>query len=245
MPYEKSAGLFVSGDGTTMESGPLAARRADRLGVNIPVVVSSNPHALALERAREHKIHREVVDRRDFRVNGKFTEASQEAYDGRLIEISENYELDLAVLMGWDQKMSDRVLGHIPYVMGTHPGPLPETAKGLKLVPYETMRQFEQLTGRKIGTEVVVQRLLPGRGWDKGPILGSRRIPIFGHDTGLSLQARGKLSEGPLVNEVIGDYSANRLVEQEQVFTYMQPGEEALLAQADQNARAYAQQLNG
>lgn len=242
MPYEKNAGIFVSGDGTTMESGPLAARKVDRLGIKIPVVVSSNPNALALERAKEHKIHREIVDPREYRTNGKF---NPDGFNGRIIEISDNYELDMAILMGWKEKISDDVLRYIPFVMGTHPGPLPETAKGFGTVPYETMRQFTHLTGRNNGTEVVVQRLYPGRGWDEGPILGSRRVPIFDTDTPSSLQARGKLSEGPLVNEVIGDYLANRLVEQEQVFKYMQPGEEVLLVQADQAARQYAKRMNG
>ncbi len=245
MPKEKNAGIFISGDGTTMESGPLAARKVNRLGVNIPVVISSNPDARGLGRARAHKIQTEIVDPRDFRIDGKFSLDSQAAYEERINEISDNYELDMAILMGWKAKLSDRVIGHIPFVMGTHPGPLPETAKGFGIVPYETMRQFTQLTGRNNGTEVVVQRLYPGRGWDEGPILGSRRVPILGNDTGLSLQARGKLSEGPLVNEVIGDLLANRLTEQGQVFKYMQPGEEVLLAQADQNARVYAKQIGG
>ncbi len=98
MPYEKNAGIFVSGDGTTMESGPLSARKVDRLGVIVPVVVSSNPNALALERAKEHKIHTEIVNPREYRINGKF---KPDGFNGRVIEISDNYELDMAIHMGW------------------------------------------------------------------------------------------------------------------------------------------------
>lgn len=232
--------IFASGQGTTMESGPINAIEKGFLDAEIATIILSSESIPARDVAEKHKLRHDFIMPTKF---GRGESFKEDEFTDSVNKILDETGATIGILMGWKAKLTDGVIKHLPLFMGTHPGWLPETARGFDLVPAAKERRFIDLTGRNEGGEVVAQRLLPGRGWDEGTIIGRRKIPIFDEDTPEKIQERGKISEGPVVVEVLRDYSKNKLVEVEQEARYMRPGEDALLQQADVWAREYVKNL--
>lgn len=230
---EKRAAFFVSGEGSTMQPVVESMLAGKIPGIEFGGLIASKRNIPAIERVQNLGISPDKIIVPD--------------EDGKLDIIGGLEELDagIGVFMGWDKWISNKVLEHLDIGLATHPGPLPETRKGYGLVPYKTMQEFTKLAGRNEGTEVVVQRLLSKRGWDEGPIVGRRRIPMVAGEPVEVLQKRGKFHESALMEEVLRRYARlGELPEEEQVAYFMRDGEEMLIAQADSRAREFVKSIS-
>lgn len=106
--------VFVSGGGTNLQ----ALIDAQKSGVithgEIKAVISNNPDAYALTRAKENGIHAFVVPKKEL--------GSQEKFEETLIQVLEDNEIDLIVLAGFmcilsenfTKRFSDRILNVHP-----------------------------------------------------------------------------------------------------------------------------------
>ena len=85
--------VLVSGGGTNLQALINAQARGELVNGEIAAVISSNPGAYALERARNHGIEAVCVSPRDYESREQFNEA--------LLEKVNEYQLDLIVLAGF------------------------------------------------------------------------------------------------------------------------------------------------
>ena len=75
----KNIVVLVSGGGTNLQALIDASERGEIKGGKITCVISSNPNAYALERAKKHNIATDIIRRKDY--------ASLDEYDKALTEL--------------------------------------------------------------------------------------------------------------------------------------------------------------
>lgn len=132
------------------------------LKAEIAVVMSDNPDAYILERARSWGVPAEVIDCAGFKT--KFPEESQEAVAARLKE----YGVDCVCLAGFMRLVKSPLLQAFPSrIVNIHPSLLPA---------FPGLHAWEP--GRPCGRgRKRLHRALCGRSMDTGPILGQARVP--------------------------------------------------------------------
>lgn len=86
-------GVMVSGGGTNLQAILDAVDSGKITGAEIAVVISNNPGAYALERARSHGIQAVCMSPKSFE--------SREAFNEAFLAKVDEYELDLIVLAGF------------------------------------------------------------------------------------------------------------------------------------------------
>ncbi len=84
---------MVSGGGTNLQAILDAIDSGSITNAQVVAVLSNNPGAYALERARKHNIPAECLSPRDFE--------SREAFNQAFLEKVDSYNLDLIVLAGF------------------------------------------------------------------------------------------------------------------------------------------------
>ncbi len=110
-------GVLLSGSGTNLQAliDAIAARELD---ARIAVVVSNQPAAGGLARARTHGIPTVVVPHGDF--------PSRAAFDARLVEVLHAHGVELVVLAGFMRLVTPVLLAAFPArVLNIHPALLP------------------------------------------------------------------------------------------------------------------------
>lgn len=185
-------GILGSGAGSNMQA-ILDAIEAGSLDARIALVLSDNPHALILERARRHGIPAEVIDCGGHRM--KFPEEAQELTARKLVEAG----VELVCLAGFMRLVKRPLLDAFPSrILNIHPSLLP-AFPGL-----EAWRQAVEAGVPESGVTVH----LVDAGMDTGPILGQERVAVFPDDTPESLHARQQVAEHRLYPAMIAEYAA-------------------------------------
>jgi phosphoribosylglycinamide formyltransferase 1 len=185
-------GILGSGAGSNMQA-ILDAIAAGSLDARIALVLSDNPDALILERARQHGIPAEVIDCGGHRM--KFPEEAQEEAARKLTEAG----VDLVCLAGFMRLVKRPLLDAFPArILNIHPSLLP-AFPGL-----EAWRQAMEAGVPESGVTVH----LVDAGMDTGPILGQERVAVFPDDTPESLHARLQAAEHRLYPAMIAEYAA-------------------------------------
>ena len=167
--------VLISGGGTTLQNfiDRIAARRFD---ARIEVVLSSNPGAAGIEKARAAGIAVEVVDRRAFADDESFSEA--------VTDVLDRYEVDFVVLAGLLRKylFPERYRGR---VINIHPGLLPRYGgRGM----YGHYVHEAVLAGGETESGCTVH--IADEEYDHGPIILQRRVPVLPDDTPETLAQR-------------------------------------------------------
>jgi phosphoribosylglycinamide formyltransferase-1 len=190
--------VFVSGSGTNLQA--IIDARIE--SIEIAVIVSNNPGAYALERAKKHKIPTEVVDHRQF--------SSREEFEKELIKRLEPYRIDLIALAGFMRILSPLfVRAYKNRIMNLHPALLPSfpgTHAAKQALDYGV-----KFTGCTVH--------FVDEGVDTGPIILQAVVPIHDTDTEESLLDRIHLEEHRIYPEAIRLFAEGRLrVEGRRVF---------------------------
>ena len=94
--------VFVSGNGSNLQA-VLDACSGRRLAATVAVVVSNNPDAYALVRARQAGVPTEIRPH-------KGTDRAE--YDRELAYTIGTYGVDLVVLAGWNRILTSHFVGH-------------------------------------------------------------------------------------------------------------------------------------
>lgn len=174
----KNIAVLVSGGGTNLQALIDAQNEGIIKSGKITCVISSNPDAYALERARNNNIDTAVIRRKDFET---FLE-----YDLALTELLKSKGADLVVLAGFMTILGHQVISEFKNRMiNIHPALIPsfcgEGYYGLK-VHKAVLEKGVKLSGAT--THFVTEEC------DAGPIIMQRAVEVHNDDTPETLQRR-------------------------------------------------------
>lgn len=110
--------VLVSGGGTNLQALIDAQKQGIITSGKIEVVISSNPSAYALERAKNAGIASAVASRREL--------GTREAFEGKIREILDRYGIDVIVLAGFMSILSEEFVKAYPKrILNVHPSLIP------------------------------------------------------------------------------------------------------------------------
>jgi phosphoribosylglycinamide formyltransferase 1 len=182
--------VLASGAGSNLQA-ILDAIARFRLAADIVAVVSDQPDAGALDRARRAGVVAIPLPRRDGETRTD--------YDTRLARVVAELGADLVVLAGWRRILTMSFLGRFPdAVINLHPA-RPGELPGLDAIERALT---EARAGARTTTGVMVHRV-PDEGVDDGPVLATVDVPIEPDDTLDTLGARVHAAEHALLVDVL------------------------------------------
>lgn len=114
----KNIVVLVSGGGTNLQALIDAEKRGEIKGGKISCVISSNPEAYALERAKQNGISSVVIPRRNY--------PDSKAYSEEILAELKKQNADLIVLAGFMTILDECVTSAFPYkIINVHPALIP------------------------------------------------------------------------------------------------------------------------
>lgn len=186
-------GVLVSGGGSNLQS-IIDAIEAKRLSASIKVIISNNPDAFALERAKKHGITAVVIKNRDF--------PTREAFDTELVRVLKAHGVELVILAGFMRIISSVLLDAFHMrIMNIHPALLP-SFPGLD-VQRKALEYGVKFTGCTVH--------FVDNGLDSGPIVIQAVVPVKDEDTAESLSKRILSEEHRIYPQAIQLFSEGRL----------------------------------
>ena len=173
-----NVGVMVSGGGTNLQA-ILDAVDAGRItNARIAVVISNNPGAYALERARNHGIPAVCISPKEYESREAFNKAFLEAVDG--------YGLDLIVLAGFLVKIPEEMTRRYEHRMiNIHPSLIPSFCG----VGYYGLKVHEAALARGVKVTGATVHYVDS-GMDTGPIILQKAVEVLDGDTPEVLQRR-------------------------------------------------------
>ena len=172
-------GILGSGSGSNMQA-ILDAIEDGSLDARIALVLSDNPAAFILERAKQHGIATGVIDCRGFKT--KFPEDAQVETARRLMDAG----VEWVCLAGFLRLVKQPLLDAYPNrILNIHPALLP-AFPGL-----ESWKQALDAGATEAGCTVH----FVDQGMDTGPIILQESVPILSDDTAEVLHARIQVIE--------------------------------------------------
>lgn len=174
----KNIAVLVSGGGTNLQALIDAQNSGKIPNGKITCVVSSNPDAYALTRAKNNNIGTEVIRRKDYKTF--------EEYDNALTSLLQSKKADLIVLAGFMTILGTKVISSFKNrIINIHPSLIPsfcgEGFYGLK-VHENALARGVKVTG---ATAHFVNEVCDG-----GPIIIQKAVEIQNNDTPQTLQKR-------------------------------------------------------
>lgn len=188
-----SAAVLISGSGSNLQAF-IDAVTAGTLDVKLAVVLSNNPLAYGLERARTAGIATECVRHQDY--------AERPLYDAALVECLDRYRPGLVILAGFMRILTGTFVNHFSgRVLNIHPSLLP------KFPGLDTHRRAIDAGEKWHGCTVhfVTEDL------DGGPAIIQGRVPVLADDSAEELAARVLAVEHRIYPEAARLFAAGRL----------------------------------
>lgn len=186
-------GVLGSGSGSNMQA-ILDAIDAGTLDARISLVLSDNPDAFILERARQRGIETGVIDCRGYKT--KFPEEAQQETAARLKAAG----VEMVCLAGYLRLVKRPLLDAFPdRILNIHPALLP-AFPGL-----ESWKQALDAGATESGCTVHYV----DEGMDTGPIILQESVPVLPDDTPESLHARIQVVEHRLYPLAIAKAAQN------------------------------------
>lgn len=171
-------GVMVSGGGTNLQAILDAMDSGKITNAEVKVVISNNPGAFALERAKKHGIEAVCLSPRSF--------PDREAFNRALLEKVREYDLDLIVLAGFlvtiPPAMIQEYRGRI---INIHPSLIPSFCG----VGYYGLKVHEAALARGVKITGATVHYVD-EGVDSGPIILQKAVEVREGDTPEILQRR-------------------------------------------------------
>jgi len=186
-------GVLISGNGSNLQS-IIDHIEQGSLNAEIRIVISNNPDAFGLVRAKKHGILSAVLKSTDFK--------SKDDFDTELISTLKNHGVDLVVLAGFMRIISPVLLKAFPArIMNIHPALLPS---------------FPGLHGQKQALDYGVKYSgctvhFVDEGVDTGPIIIQAVVPVLDNDTEETLANRILKEEHKIYPQAIQLFAEGRL----------------------------------
>ncbi len=169
--------VFASGNGTTLQS-IIDAIKEGNLKAEISLVVSNNPKAYALERAKKSNIPTYIIKSK-----------IPDEMDKELADVLDKTKVDLIVLAGYLKLIGKRLLSKYT-IINTHPALLPKYGgKGMygmnvhKAV-IAAKEEYSGVTLHYVNSE-----------YDRGPTIIQTKVKVMPNDTPEDLAARVQYAE--------------------------------------------------
>ena len=184
----KVLAVLASGSGSNLEA--IAKAISDgNLQAKIAVVIYNEPDAFARQRAEKFGIPAILVNHRDYK--------SRKALDLAIIDILQQYNVDLVIMAGWMRIVTQVLIDAFPErILNIHPSLLP-SFKGIHAIE-QAFNYGVKITGctvHLLSLEV-----------DSGKILKQAAVPILPDDTLEDLQKRIQVQEHIIYPEAIAEY---------------------------------------
>jgi phosphoribosylglycinamide formyltransferase-1 len=186
-------GVLISGNGSNLQS-IVDHIEEGSLKAIIKIVISNNPEAYGITRAKKHGIPVVVLRNGDFQ--------NKAAFDLELIRILKNNCVDLVILAGFMRIITPALLNAFPHkIMNIHPALLPS---------------FPGIHGQKQALDYGVK--LSGctvhfvdEGVDTGPIIIQSAVQVFDDDTEDTLAARILKEEHRIYSQAIQLFAEGKI----------------------------------
>jgi phosphoribosylglycinamide formyltransferase-1 len=186
-------GVLVSGEGTNLQALIDAQAAGELAPGELGVVISNNPRAPALDRARAAGIRAEAVDHRGI---------ERAAFEDRLLAILDEAGAEAIVLAGFMRVLTPHFIGRYPNrIVNTHPSLLP-AFPGKDAIP-QALAHGAKITGVTIH---FVDTSLDG-----GPIIAQESVPIGQDDDEAAIRRRIQHLEHRLLPVVVRRLAAGKL----------------------------------
>ena len=171
-------GVMVSGGGTNLQAILDALDAGTITNASVEVVVSNNPGAYALERAKNHGIEAVCLSPKQFETRDAFNKAFLEKID--------EYHLDLIVLAGFLVKIPEEMVEKYEHrIINIHPSLIPSFCG----VGYYGLKVHEAALARGVKVTGATVHYVDG-GMDTGPIILQKAVEVEKDDTPEILQRR-------------------------------------------------------
>ncbi|WP_432630188.1 phosphoribosylglycinamide formyltransferase [Brotaphodocola sp.] len=171
-------GVMVSGGGTNLQAILDAVDSGKITNAEIVTVISNNPNAYALERAKKHGIPAICISPKQFETREAFNEA--------LLEQVDACNLDLIVLAGFLVKIPEKMVEKYQHrIINIHPSLIPSFCG----VGYYGLKVHEAALARGVKVTGATVHFVDG-GMDTGPIILQKAVEVEDGDTPEILQRR-------------------------------------------------------
>ncbi len=191
MQKQCSVVVLISGNGSNLQALIDASLTAN---FKIVAVVSNNPTAFGLERAKQAEIPALVIDHCGF--------PDRVSFDTALISAIDEYRVDLVVLAGFMRILSPLFVQHYAgRVLNIHPSLLPN-------YPGVNTHQRVLQAGDKVhGATVhfVTEDL------DGGPVIAHAKVDVSAEDSAQTLAEKVHTKEHSLYPQVVAWFASHRL----------------------------------
>ena len=184
--------VFASGNGTTLQA-IVDAIFQKKLAAKINLVVSNNPEAYALIRAKNSGIE-------TYRIKKK----TLEEQDTELVNILSNFSVDLIVLAGYLKKIGPKLIEQYK-IINTHPSLLPKFGgKGMygMKVHQAVVDAKEKITG--------VTLHWVNSNYDEGEIIAQTTVKVLPTDTAEDVAKKVQAVEKIQLVEVLQTFSLKK-----------------------------------
>ena len=171
-------GVMVSGGGTNLQAILDAIGSGKITNAKVEVVISNNPGAYALERARNHGIEAVCISPKSFENRAAFNEA--------FLKKTDEYNLDLIVLAGFLVTIPEEMIRkYRNKIINIHPSLIPSFCG----VGYYGLKVHEAALARGVKVTGATVHYVD-EGVDSGPILLQKAVEVQPGDTPQVLQRR-------------------------------------------------------
>ena len=171
-------GGMVSGGGTNLQAILDAIDSGKITNAKVEVVISNNPGAYALERARNHGIEAVCISPKSFENRAAFNEA--------FLKKTDEYDLDLIVLAGFLVTIPEEMIRkYRNKIINIHPSLIPSFCG----VGYYGLKVHEAALARGVKVTGATVHYVD-EGVDSGPILLQKAVEVQPGDTPQVLQRR-------------------------------------------------------
>ena len=169
---------MVSGGGTNLQAILDAIDSGKITNAKVEVVISNNPGAYALERARNHGIEAVCISPKSFENRAAFNEA--------FLKKTDEYNLDLIVLAGFLVTIQEEMIRkYRNKIINIHPSLIPSFCG----VGYYGLKVHEAALARGVKVTGATVHYVD-EGVDSGPILLQKAVEVQPGDTPQVLQRR-------------------------------------------------------
>jgi len=187
---KKKIVVFASGSGSNFQS-IIDAVDAGEINAEISGLITNNPSAFSIERAKRAGISALVIAEKYF--------STYEEYEESLLKHLALFEAEIIVLAGYMRKIPSSLISKFEgNILNIHPALLPKFGgKGMygMHVHHAVIEAGEKESGCTV--HLVTQE------YDEGPVLAQALVPVLTDDTAEELQKRVLKEEHRLYPEVL------------------------------------------
>ena len=187
-------GVLVSGSGTNLQA-IIEAIEAGKIEGKICIVISDNPNAYAIKRAKKYNIKTQYINYKEFN--------NREEYDKKIISLLKEKDCDLVVLAGYMKILTPYFINaYKNKIMNIHPALLP-SFPGLH-VQKKAIDHGVKVSGCTVH--------FVDEGLDSGPIIIQQVVEVKDDDTEESLAERILREEHQIYPRAIQLFSEGKLI---------------------------------